>query len=126
MDIKYLKGVGDKRAEAFKKIGITKLEDFLSFIPRAYIKKISIGNIKNHFEENILVYGEVIDVVYPAKIIHPVKIYLYDKSGTVEIPMFGRTEFRSRQFRLNEKFLFWGKVSEGYYNTKWRLDYRDH
>ena len=36
MDIKYLKGVGDKRAEAFNKIGINKLEDFLQFIPRTY------------------------------------------------------------------------------------------
>ncbi|MBK8552649.1 MAG: hypothetical protein IPL53_16890 [Ignavibacteria bacterium] len=39
MDIKYLKGVGEKRAEAFSKIGINTLDDFLNFIPRAYINK---------------------------------------------------------------------------------------
>ncbi len=48
MDIKYLKGVGEKRAEAFAKIGIKELDDFLSFIPRTYLKKINIREINNH------------------------------------------------------------------------------
>ncbi len=125
MDIKYLKGVGEKRANAFRNIGIQKLEDFLNFIPRIYIPKIKINTINKYWDNNVIVYGEVIDVQHPRKSTQPVRIFVYDKTGTVEIPMFGGTEFRAKQFRLKEKYLFWGKVNEGY-QSQWQLDYRDH
>lgn len=126
MDIKYLKGVGEKRAEAFKKIGINNLEDFLKFIPRIYIQKISIRDLRSHFGENAVVYGKVVDVEHPMKKTQPLKIFLSDNTGTTEIPFFGKSEFRSKQFRLNENYLFWGKVNEGFGFSKYKLDYRDH
>jgi ATP-dependent DNA helicase RecG len=125
LDIKYLKGVGEKRANAFRNIGINKLEDFLSFIPRIYIPKIKINILNKYWDKNVIVYGEVIDVQHPKRSNQPVRIFVYDRTGTVEIPMFGGTEFRSKQFRLKEKYLFWGKVGEGY-QSQWKLDYRDH
>ncbi len=126
MDIKYLKGVGEKRAKAFNKIGIDKLEDFLKFIPRIYIQKISVRDFRNHYGENVIVYGKVIDVEHPQKKTQPLKIFLSDNTGTTEIPFFGKSEFRSKQFRLKENYLFWGKVSEGFGFTKFKLEYRDH
>ncbi len=126
MDIKYLKGVGEKRAEAFKKIGINKLEDFLKFIPRIYLTRANIRELRNHFGENVVVYGKVVDVEHPLKKNQPLKIFLSDNTGTVEIPFFGKSEFSSKQFRLNENYIFWGKVNEGFGFTKYKLDYRDH
>lgn len=126
MDIKYLKGVGEKRAAAFKSIGITRLEDFLKFIPRIYLKRISIRELKNHFGENAVIFGKVVDVEHPHKKQQPLKIFLSDNTGTTEIPFFGKSEFRSKQFRLNENYLFWGKVNEGFGYTRYKLDYRDH
>ena len=46
LDIKYLKGIGEKRAKAFNEIGISKLEDFLEFIPRIYLERIQIKDAK--------------------------------------------------------------------------------
>lgn len=126
MDIKYLKGVGEKRANAFKKIGINCLEDFLRFIPRIYLKRIFIRDLRNNFGENVVIYGKVLEVEHPVKKNHPLKIFLNDNTGTTEIPFFGKSEFRSKQFRLNENYIFWGKVSEGFGFTKYKLDYRDH
>jgi ATP-dependent DNA helicase RecG len=125
LDIKYLKGVGEKRANAFRKIGIQRLEDFLNFKPRIYIPKIKVDIINKYWDKNVIVYGEVIDVQHPKRSNQPVRIFVYDRTGTVEIPMFGGTEFRAKQFRLKEKYLFWGKVGEGY-QSQWKLDYRDH
>ena len=34
--IRYLKGVGEKRAEAFAKLGIFTVGDLLNFFPRDY------------------------------------------------------------------------------------------
>jgi len=126
LDIKYLKGVGEKRAEAFKAIGINRLEDFLNFIPRIYLKKITIRELKNHFGENVIIYGKVIDVEHPQKKQHPLIVFVTDNTGTTEIPFFGKSEFRSKQFRLNENYIFWGKVDEGFAFTKYKLGYRDH
>ncbi len=126
MDIKYLKGVGEKRAEAFRKIGITCLEDFIRVIPRLYVKRVNVREVRNHFSDVVVVYGQVIDVEPAAKMNQPVKIYLNDGTGTIEIPIFGATEFRSKQFRLRENYLFYGKVAEGWSSTKYKLDYKDH
>ncbi len=126
MDIKYLKGVGEKRAEAFAKIGINTLEDFLNFIPRTYISRISIREINKHLDENVMITGEVIDVVYPRKSNHPLQVIIKDKSGAVDIPIFGTSEFRSKQFRLNDRFLFWIKADNDNYSSTAKISYRDH
>ncbi|HMS34669.1 MAG TPA: ATP-dependent DNA helicase RecG [Ignavibacteria bacterium] len=126
MDIKYLKGVGEKRAEAFAKIGINTLEDFLNFIPRTYISRISIREINKHLDENVMILGEVIDVVYPRKSNHPLQVIIKDKSGAVDIPIFGTSEFRSKQFRLNDRFLFWIKADNDNYSSTAKISYRDH
>ena len=126
MDIKYLKGVGEKRAEAFNKIGINTLEDFLNFIPRTYLARSNVRGIVNFTGKNVLVSGEVIDIRYPRKPNQPLEVSLYDKSGTVEIPIFGKSEFRSKQFRLKDKFLFWIKIDNDIYSSRYKISYRDH
>ncbi|MEZ4690011.1 MAG: hypothetical protein R3A12_07450 [Ignavibacteria bacterium] len=126
MDIKFLKGVGEKRAEAFAKIGINTLEDFLKFIPRTYLSRINIRDLNKHLDENILIFGRIIDVVYPRKSNHPLQLILKDKTGVLDIPVFGTSEFRSKQFRLNENFLFWIKATrENFYSVP-KISYRDH
>ncbi|HLT24688.1 MAG TPA: ATP-dependent DNA helicase RecG [Ignavibacteria bacterium] len=128
MDLKYLKGIGPKRAEAFNEIGIHSIEGFLDFIPRTYLPRINISDIKKHPSENVLVYGKVIDVNYPYKRTHPITVYLNDGTGTIKIPVFGSTEFRAKQFKPTDTCIFWGKVEEGWDSTGLSITfaYRDH
>lgn len=126
MDIKFLKGVGEKRAEAFSKIGINSLDDFLKFIPRTYLKKVNIREINNYVEDNVIIEGKVIDVQYPRKSNQPLQIIVKDTTGVVDVPVFGVSEFRSKQFRLNEKYLFWIKVDKNNFVSNLRISYRDH
>ena len=44
----------------------------------------------------------------------------------MEIPIFGASEFRAKQFRLNEDYLFFGKVTEAFRGFNLHIDYRDH
>ena len=37
MEIRYLKGVGEKRAALLEKLGIHSVEDLLEFYPRDYV-----------------------------------------------------------------------------------------
>jgi RecG-like helicase len=48
MDLKFLKGGGEKRAKAFGNIGISNAEDFLKFIPRTYLRRIKIRECNDH------------------------------------------------------------------------------
>ncbi len=126
MDIKYLKGIGDKRAEAFEKLGIRSIHDFKNFIPRNYIRKINICNIKDNKGNTVLVLGRVVDIAQPRKSNHPTIVSVKDVTGVVEMPIFGRSEFGAKKFVLNDLYLFSGKVPENYYYSTNHLDYRDH
>ncbi len=125
-DLKYLKGVGEKRAEAFEQIGIRSAEDFLKFIPRMYLRRISIRECLRNIDENVVISGEVIDVTLPRKEGQPVKVAIRDETGSAEIPIFGGGEFRSRQFRLRDKYSFWIKIDKEWQASGIRLKYRDH
>lgn len=126
MDLKYLKGVGEKRAEAFAKIGIISAFDFLKFIPRAYLKRCTARECLLHAEENVVLTGKIIDVSIPGNNRQPVGVVLRDETGAVEIPVFGGAEFRGRQFRLGESYSFWVKIDRDKYQSGVRVSYRDH
>ena len=126
MEIKYLKGVGPKREEAFKKIGVESIEDFLKFIPRTYVKKSTIENLVKIIGDTAFILGKVVDVQTPSSPVRPTNIYLNDGTGIIEIPLFGASEFRSKVFRLNETFLFYGKVAYGWKGKNYILEYKDH
>lgn len=128
MDLKYLKGIGPKRADAFNEIGINSIEDFINFIPRTYLPRINISDIKKHPRENVMVYGRIIDVNYPYKRTHPITVYLSDGTGTIKIAVFGATEFRAKQFKPTDTCIFWGKIDEGWDSTGLSITftYRDH
>lgn len=126
MEVKYLKGVGPKRAEAFSKIGIEKIEDFLKFIPRTYVAKVVTGNLEKFLGEPVIILGKVIDVQKASSPSRPTLVFLSDGSGLVEIPIFGASEFRAKMFVLNDVYLFYGKVAYGWKGTNFALEYRDH
>ncbi len=126
LDIKYLKGVGEKRAKAFNEIGISKLEDFLEFIPRIYLERIQIKDAKSNLDKTVLIFGTVTDVDKPSSLKRPTLLTLFDGTGYIEIPVFGSSEFRSKQFRLNEKYLFMGKIGDSWFGKILKFDYRDH
>jgi len=126
VDLKYIKGIGEKRAEAFKKIGVNNLDDFAEFIPRDYIKKIKIFELKSNNDKLIAICGKVTNIKIPRKSNHPLIIHIEDETGIAEIPLFGGAEFRSKQFRLNQEFLFCGKPEFTFYSDYPRINYRDH
>jgi len=126
LELKYLKGVGPKRAEALSKIGITDIQQFLRLVPRIYLKQVPISRLRFHSDGNVLINCTITEIIKPRKTNHPYKLYVSDNTGIAEIPIFGGGEFRTKQFRLNDKFLFWGKLSDNHNKWALKLDYRDH
>lgn len=126
MDLKYLKGIGSKRAEAFQKIGIESVSDLISLKPRLYVQKRNIKNFREMAGQYVWLFGRVTEVELPRRNTQPTVLRFSDTTGNIEIPVFGSSEFRSRQFRVGEPYIFLGKPTTAFDYSGYALEYRDH
>ena len=112
-DIRFVKGVGEKRAEALKSLGIDSVDSLLEFFPRSY--------------ENWSVHTKISDAVtfapvcIKARITTPIEanyirknmvIYKFaaeDDSGTIFVTLFN-TKYLADSLIKGEEYLFFGKV----------------
>jgi ATP-dependent DNA helicase RecG len=63
--VKFIKGVGPKRAELFQRLGIYSIEDLLNYYPRAWHDRRLDAPIKLFDDNNVTVFlGEVTDIQY--------------------------------------------------------------
>ena len=125
-EINYLKGVGPKRAEAFAKLGITKAADLLNVYPRDYLINTKINKLRSLREKNVLICAEVAEKALPKKPTHPTRLLLQDETGYISCLVWGNYFYRDKQFRIGDKYLFWGKVSYNAYEGGEQFDLRDH
>ena len=93
-DIKYLKGVGEKRAELLRKKGIDTVGALLHFYPRAYLDWRNITHIAEcPFGENVCVKAKIISPVKSAYIRKGMTIYKFtaaDDSGYMTVTLFNQ------------------------------------
>jgi len=125
-EISYLKGVGPKRAEAFEKLGIQRIDDLFSVYPRDYIIHCNIKDLKNHKGENVVICGEVVSKQSPRRPNHPIRLLVSDGTGRFECLIWGNAFYREKQFVEGSKYLLWGKVSDDLYEGGLKFDLRDH
>lgn len=123
-EIVYLKGVGPKRAEAFKKLGLQFVTDLFTVYPRDYLVNTTISEIRKYQEKNLLICAEITDRRKPFKPNQPTKLIIADKTGVTEVLVWGNTFYRDKQFSVGDKYLFWGKVN--FSNFGLQFDLRDH
>ena len=123
-EIKYLKGVGPKRAEAFKKLGLQFVSDLFTVYPRDYVINTTINELRKYHDKVVLISAEITDRRMPYKPNHPTKIMISDKTGFTECLIWGNAFYRERQFKVGEKYLFLVKVNYG--NFGLQIDIRDH
>lgn len=114
-NIRSLKGVGEKRAQCFEKLGVTTVSQLTRLLPRRYE---DLGNITD-ISELAAHRGEKVSVV--ATVCLPVKetrikgsntltaVYAEDLSGTVRIVYFNN-KFIKNMIKQGERYLFYGTV----------------
>lgn len=90
-DIKYIKGIGPKRALALSKLSINNVEDLITFFPRTYQDrtiKTKISNIL--FSQHYCIFGKITNV-YTKKLSMNLSVFsaeINDGSGTVTANFF--------------------------------------
>ncbi len=117
MDIRYLKGVGEKRALLFKKLGVDSVDALLSFYPRVYedwTKIVSIADaplgevccikaivghdpIENKIRKGLSIYKTVVT----------------DGESLMNITIFN-SKYTADKLKEGEEYLFFGRADIGY------------
>ena len=112
-DIRYIKGIGETRAKALNKLGISTLRDLISYFPRTYEDRTLTRPIKE------LILGEyacVKAMIAAEPTAHRisggrmlVKVRAVDDSGVLDVAFFNQ-DYRRSQLHTGETYIFYGKV----------------
>ena len=117
-EIRYLKGVGEKRAELLKKLGIASVDALLSFFPRAYKDLTDITPIDEVLlEGTYCIKGKIATPVtehYIRKNMTLYKFSVRSDSEIVNVTLFN-TKYLAARLREGNSYLFYGKISGGIY-----------
>lgn len=112
-----LKGVGPKKAEALKKLGISTMEDLVFFLPRSYEDRRNRIDISDAAEDqNSVVTGEVKLVVndrYRDGRKQMLRLLVEDGTGSMEVVFFN-AKYLQHSFRTGRKYTFFGKVTRNF------------
>ena len=115
-DIRFLKGVGEKRAELLQKKGIDTVGALLRFYPRAYLDWQNITPVSEcHEGENVCVRAEITSPVKTVNIRRGMTLYKFaaaDDSGVIEVTLFNR-KYLAENLRQGRSYLFYGKLGYG-------------
>lgn len=112
--ITYLKGVGEKRAKCFEKLGILTVRDLIYHFPRGYVDYSAPVPISECvFDEVNIVAGRIVKKL-PVQMIHKgmtiYKAVLTDDESDLTIVIYN-SEFLFNQLKEGESYILSGKVT---------------
>ena len=112
-DVRFIRGIGEARAKALGKLGITTLEELLAWFPRRYEDRREVLPISR------LVPGETACVSamiaaeptlsHIRRGMDLVKVRAVDETGTLDVTFFNQTWLKN-QLHVGETYIFCGKA----------------
>lgn len=119
--IKYLKGVGEKRAAMLAKLGIFTLRDLLTFYPRTYEDWSKITAIKDApMNENVCIRAIVGMPCREHKIRKGMTLYkteVTDGEMILDITFFNNP-YSAKKLEQGKEYLFFGRITgKGYFRS---------
>lgn len=119
--IKYLKGVGEKKAAMLAKLGIFTLWDLLTFYPRVYEDWSKITAIKDApMNETVCIKAIVGTICREHRIRQGMTLYkteVTDGESLLDITFFNN-KYASQKLEMGKEYLFFGKITgKGYYKS---------
>ncbi len=117
MDVKFLKGVGPRRAEALSTVGVYTVKDLLFYFPRRYLDRSKILQAADAAEaalanQEVTFVGKIESVrILRTRKGRILSVHLRDDSGTIESIWFNGINYFSKIFKEGGFSAFSGKVS---------------
>ncbi|MCM1163657.1 MAG: ATP-dependent DNA helicase RecG [Muribaculaceae bacterium] len=123
-DIKYLKGIGPKRAELLEKnLGIRTYRDMLYHFPTSYVDRSTICRIADFAGEempSVQVKGRFISFTVQGEGAKTRLVGLFsDGSGLMEVVWFQRVKAMRELYHTSTDYIVFGKPSQ--FNGRWSM-----
>ena len=116
-DIQFIKGVGPSRVKLLNKLGITNLEDLITYYPRQYEDRGKPKTISELVDkEEALVSAIVVSRMSEIRIrknLTLCKVIVRDETGTMQVTWYNQAYLKNT-LKVNERYKFFGKVSNKY------------
>ena len=113
-DVRYIKGIGEKKAQALNKLGVFQVRDLLSYFPRKYEDRSQFKPIALTCDgETACIQAIVADTPRLARIrkgMELVKFRAVDNSGSVDITYFNAAYVKD-QISRGDCLNFYGKIT---------------
>lgn len=113
-DVRYLKGIGEKRAELFNKLGVFSIGDLLRYLPRGYENRTDVRDICDVEEgEALCVRGSLARGIRSFRARSGSKVTqtgVTDGTGIINLTWFN-APYVEKTLRGAESFTFFGKVN---------------
>ena len=119
MQLKNIKGVGDKTLFKLEKLGIKSIDDLVRFMPKFYWDMTKEGDLLEcDHGDYILLRGTVIKKNKPVSLRRGFSLFkatLLTQGKKVQLAWYN-TPYITGQIDVDEEYLFWGKIStkDGY------------
>ncbi|MEA4815391.1 MAG: ATP-dependent DNA helicase RecG [Lachnospiraceae bacterium] len=114
--ISEFKGIGEKKAEALKRLGIVTVRDVLEHYPRGYEDRREITKISDLKEDEFNTFCAVVcDDAKNSRFNNKVatRCRVYDDTGKITLLWFNQPYLKN-VLKKDEKFLFYGKYKRNY------------
>lgn len=112
-DVRYIKGIGEKKAQALNKLGVFSLYDLVSYFPRKYEDRSTYKPISLALDgENVCIQAMVADTPRLSRVrrgLELVKFKAVDESGIVDITYFNQPYVKD-QLHRGESYVFYGRM----------------
>ncbi len=122
-DIRFIKGVGEKRANAFNRMSVFNLWDLLYFFPRGYEDRRTIKRISDLKDGDVCCVNAVcISGVSQKRIKKNISLCLLrisDETGILTVKWFSNPNYKIN-FKKGDRFIFFGKIS--YKSSGYEMD----
>ena len=113
-NISVLNGIGPKRAELFRTLGLFTVGDLLSYFPRGYEDRTKVKKIAELTNgETVCVRGRAVSPLKENRIrknMYVCSVKISDGTSFLELVWFNN-RFIKQMLRLDTEYIFYGKVS---------------
>lgn len=114
--IQYVKGVGPKKANILKRLGIATIKDAIEYYPKNYENRsvlTDISNLKIGEKQTLKAYIAGNAREYRIRRLTITKIPVKDGYGAIELVWYNKPYIKNN-FRIGEEYIISGKVSYKY------------
>lgn len=120
-DIKYIKGIGEARAEVFRSVGVSTVGELLRFYPRVYEDWSKILPISQCvMGENVCIKGTVMFPVKNERVrggMTIAKATVTDGNDVIAATFFNN-KYIDKMLKSGEEYLFYGKITLGKFSAR--------